>query len=210
MEARLEAILTRAIEQVDGADEPHWSAVPVVGYRAWTISGGTLRGARAVWPEPRFSARCVPVPGSIGDVAGVPHTDGRCGRLGCGVYALADPAMLGGKAGRVPAGHRPGLVLGAVALTGKVVEHERGYRGRFAEVVAAGTVWRGRVVMGDRSGWLARLFADPVAALQEPGPGVAVEGWAGPRPEATGRLIGMLEHAAFGYLQRFVPEDQED
>lgn len=140
---------------------PHWTPVPIVGYRAWRVYRNGLRGSRAWWPGPVHEARCRVDPSSP---RLVPHDDGRCGRLGCGVYALADPGDV-----RSVLGTASPVVLGAVALTGKVVEHEAGYRAARAEVVAAAVLHRTRPVASTDRGWLVRLFLDPVAAIGEHG-----------------------------------------
>jgi hypothetical protein len=179
-ERAAEAILSAAIARVEAAVQPSWTPVPVVGYRLWTIDRLRLRGARVVWDAPVHEAKCTPVPGAVGDVQGVPHADGRCGRLGCGVYALKEAGMLVGS-GRSSSASRPGAVFGAVALFGKVVEHELGYRAQRAHAIAAGALWRGRMMVSDDPDWITRLFLEPVAALSEgPPAGSLVE-------EAPGR-----------------------
>jgi len=191
-ERGLEAMLSEAIDRVETAAAPAWSPVPIVGYRMWTIRHLQLRGARAVWTSPAYEATCTPVTGAIGRVHGVPHSDGRCGRLGCGVYALKNAAMLLSPTTRAS---RPGTVLGAVALSGKVVEHELGYRAQRARVIAAGALWRERMVASDDPGWIGRLFSDPVSALEEPEHGSS-RGISGrPRADALHELVGMLEDA---------------
>jgi hypothetical protein len=204
-ERGLEALLSDAISAVDAASMPTWTPVPVIGYRVWTIAADRLRGARAVWDRPEMTAQCRPVPGAIGEVDGVPHSDGRCGRLGCGVYAVKEPSQVGRPHARIPAESRPGLVAGAVALTGKVVEHEHGYRAEHAVVVAAGALWRGTVVFGVSRRWLERLFASPVAALTDAAAlGASTEAGAGrSRSLLMERLFDDVTRAARQYQQNF-------
>ena len=93
----------------------------------------------------------------------VPHTDGRCGHPPCGLYAAKDVRDLDFPA--LNALGRRRVALGLVALAGKVVEHEHGYRARRAEVRAMAVIGAGRVVrIGDRT-TIERLFADPEATL---------------------------------------------
>lgn len=134
-----------------------WSPQPITGFRVWHLDQGLLRGARQAWPKPTLAARC-----SRGGPHEVPHTDGRCGRLGCGIYAARDlGALLGGPNARTR------VSAGVVALSGKVVEHEGGYRGARAQVIAIGLVAGGRsLVAADRES-ITRVFADPLAALAE-------------------------------------------
>jgi hypothetical protein len=57
--------------------------VPVTGYRLWTLRPDGLYGAKQHWSTASLDATCL-IYGAGGEI---PHTDGRCGRLGCGVYA---------------------------------------------------------------------------------------------------------------------------
>ena len=106
-----------------------WSPVPVLGYRVWDLRADGLHGVKVRWTSPEMNAVCL----YQGDVDDVPHSDERCGRLGCGVYAAKDiQALLKG----FLSGEEQGFAVGLVALTGKVIEHERGYRAAHARVIA--------------------------------------------------------------------------
>lgn len=202
-ERGLEALLYEAISRVERIAEPSWTPVPVVGYRMWTIQRLRLRGARTVWDTAECRATCRLVP--AGQTDGVPHSDGRCGRLGCGVYALKDAAMLIGASWGAA---RPGVVLGAVALTGKVVEHELGYRAQTARVIAAGALWRKRMVVSGDSAWIDRLFAAPVAALDGPCPGVTEEIANRPRRALVGAITEHLDEMGKRFQDRYTAEEQ--
>ncbi len=161
-EAGLEAILRKVLEDATGWSKPMWSPIPVFGYRLWWVTPEGLQGAtRFVWRLPHLSARCGRLAGT--DDGEVPHTDGRCGRPPCGIYALKDPATLVRFA--VPTSiDGPGVVIGLTALSGKVVEHDEGYRARHARVLAAAVLHPGRIVIGSDPDWIASLFNDPIAA----------------------------------------------
>ena len=163
-------VLRREVEALDQTLFPEaeieqaWSPRPVLGYRVWQARQGQFQGARRTWATPALRAECVLV--SEGGDGGIPHTDGRCGRFGrggCGIYALKDP-------GRLAAGARPwirladGTVFGLVALTGKVVEHEAGYRAAQAQVVAAAVLSVGKLSWGANQAWIEDLFARPASA----------------------------------------------
>lgn len=130
-----------------------WSPTPVLGYRMWGIRPDGLHGVRVRWRDPWFVATC-----RAGAPDEVPHSDGRCGRLGCGIYAAKDPQSL-------VTGLTGGDVLGLVALTGKVVEHERGYRAREAQVVAVAAGHGERMLVTDDPALVASVFHDPAQAL---------------------------------------------
>lgn len=148
-EKALALLLGALVAQLERVHADAWSPVPVTGYRLWAMHDGALHGARTVWREPRFSATC----GGVRE--GVPHSDGRCGRLGCGVYATKELAPL--LEMHVTADSHS-FVAALVALSGMAVEHERGYRARDAEVIAAYAVWPDRVMATTDPARLRALF----------------------------------------------------
>ncbi|MFB3739495.1 MAG: hypothetical protein ACE14W_11105 [Candidatus Velamenicoccus archaeovorus] len=93
---------------------------PVMAWRAWTLSTGRrgvrlepIAGRRSAWPpgEPARAScprHCRPVPGLL---------------CLCGLYATRDPLLL--RQARSPA------AIGRVALWGRIVEHDHGYRAAF-------------------------------------------------------------------------------
>ncbi len=148
-EKALALLLGTVVTRLERAHADAWSPVPVLGYRLWAMHEGALHGARTVWREAGFSATCA------GDPADVPHSDGRCGRLGCGVYATKELAPLL-QMHVTPESHS--YVAAVVALSGKVVEHERGYRAQTARVVAAYAVWPDLVMASATPERIAALF----------------------------------------------------
>jgi hypothetical protein len=148
-EKALALLLGTVVTRWDRAHAPAWSPVPVLGYRLWAMHEGALHGARSVWRKPSFSATCA------GDPTEVPHSDGKCGRLGCGVYATKEVAPL--LEMHVTA-ESHSYVAAVVALTGKVVEHERGYRAQTADVVAVYAVWPDRVMTSSQPERIGTLF----------------------------------------------------
>jgi hypothetical protein len=138
-----------------------WSPRAVLGFRMWEVRG-RLQGAWRAWDRPFREARCVSGRAERDD-GDVPHTDGRCGEPPCGIYAFKEPAQLLASFG-LPEGSRRNA-YGLVALSGKVVEHERGYRGQRARVVAAAVVGRGLVVRVEGIERLQALFLAPEDAV---------------------------------------------
>jgi hypothetical protein len=143
-----------------------WSPDPVVGYRYWRIDVDGLRGVRGMrWVRPHLDAHCrwgVPGP--------VPHAAGECGPPPCGIYATKDPQdLIGGyssdAAWALLVGEGVRMLetgaYGAVALSGRVVEHERGYRGARADVRGVVVAGGRRMVVIDRPDALRTLFSDP-------------------------------------------------
>ena len=128
-EQSLELLLTDVLARIGRLVEDAWSPVPVLGFRMWTLRRTGLHGAKVTWRSPSLVAECL----STGERVGLPHVDGRCGRLGCGVYATKELRPL------LTAHLRPqshGYAVGLVALAGRVVEHEFGYRAERAQITA--------------------------------------------------------------------------
>jgi hypothetical protein len=150
-----------------------WSPTAVLGFRMWVLRENGLHGAKTTWRIPRLRSICLnAVPGQD-----VPHSMARCGPPPCGVYATKTVATLRKDLG---VGDIDGYVLGVAALSGKVVEHELGYRGEMAEVVALGGKWSDRHVMTDDSERIAAIFANPDEAIADFGvsgkpPGAAID-----------------------------------
>lgn len=117
----------------------------IFGYRAWGIAWNRLRGVRVSWPVPTIEARCLDYGRRAGtDPAEVPHTDGSCGPPPCGIYATRKAA-----AALDAIEHKGPIALGVVALSGKVVEHEYGYRAARATAVAVLVVSHGEAMRFD-------------------------------------------------------------
>jgi hypothetical protein len=103
---------------------------PVIGFRIWRVyAAGDLHSGfgRERWaPGAGFTAHCKVW---LDDQA-VPHWE-----CFCGVHAFRDPRHL--KSWRGGAPRRGGTrVTGAVALWGRIIEHELGFRAQYARPVA--------------------------------------------------------------------------
>ena len=120
-----EALLLDALDRIRQAHGEGWSPTPVLGYRLWDWRDGALHGAWEQWRTPTKRAACR-------HAGELPHSNGQCGRLGCGVYATKDLGPL--LTPRIAPGS-VGYAAGLVEMTGKVVEHEHGYRGARVEAV---------------------------------------------------------------------------
>ncbi len=158
-----EALLADTVERIKRDQREGWSPFPVLGFRLWGWRDGALHGAWQPWKTTSKTATC-----GRGDTE-VPHSDGRCGRLGCGIYATKDlSALLEEHTG--PNDH--GYLAGMVELTGKVVEHENGYRAARAEVVAGVLVGADRILSTTEPVELDEVFRRP---------GDSMEQWGRPR-----------------------------
>jgi hypothetical protein len=132
--------------------EVFWSPTPILGFRVWEV-GTRLRGARKPWRTPTYDAECVRRgAGPHGDE--IPHTDGSCGKPACGIYATKDPDPLLDYWG-------PGRAIGVVEMSGKVVEHDFGYRARRATAVFMVMSWAGGEEVASTPAEVTDMFADP-------------------------------------------------
>jgi len=138
-----------------------WSPVPVLGYRYWAIKGNGAHGFRTRWPTLHMEAVCRQSPQD----QDIPHTDGRCGRLGCGVYAVKslDPLLAA-----ISQESEGWYLVGLVGLEGKVVEHDLGYRASSAAVIAAAAVGDAELFLTTDQRELTALFAQPRTLLRSP------------------------------------------
>ena len=161
-------------------------STPVLAFRAWGIARGRLRGARVAWPVATIEARCLDWSGpQAADRIDLPHTDGRCGLFPCGIHAFkaASAAVAGAPA------DGPGAV-GGVALSGKVVEHEHGYRAAAATAVGVLVVSRGEAMRFDG------IEVDELFTMPEPAVAAArlrARRLPEPGPERMAVVAGMLE-----------------
>jgi len=148
--------LQESIERAQREHAEGWSPRPVLGFRLWRVADDALYGVRLPWTRPGMIATCLK---GKGDTE-IPHSDGRCGRLGCGVYVAKeiDPLLVG--FGVAELGD---VALGLVALGGKVVEHDGGYRGATAEVIALAATRGARRLFTADPVEIARVFAEPAA-----------------------------------------------
>lgn len=149
-EQALAMLLGHVVGRLERMHGDAWSPQPIIGFRLWAMRSGSLWGARTKWERRHLAASCA------GHGPGAPHADGRCGRLGCGIYATKDLAPLLEMHLQFDS---HSYVAAAVELTGRVVEHERGYRAAHASVVAAYAVWPDRVLATIDPGQLDALFA---------------------------------------------------
>lgn len=127
--------LSDVIRQIESEHGPSWSPVPMLGFRMWEMKNGQFHGYRVRWEHRTLSAICA---GGVTN-EDVPHTDGQCADPPCGIYAAKDVDRLISSHAGVGS-----MAIGLVAMTGKVVEHEQGWRAKRVTVLALTFVRRGR------------------------------------------------------------------
>jgi hypothetical protein len=138
----------------------------VLGYRIWELKQGRLHGAWTPWKSARKTAACLDTHSRARGP--VPHDASECRPPPCGIYALKGTRRVQQVVERsirqtpVPIT----LAVGLVAMTGRVVEHEMGYRAEHVAVVAlafvTGAVGK-HTVLATLSGpeKIERAFVDP-------------------------------------------------
>ena len=139
-----------------------WSPKPVYGFRVWQLLGEQLHGAKKPWIIPRQTAVCLHRWTSEGPI---PHDVGECGRPPCGIYVVKDPDRIRDLVGSWFQQGPVTVFVGIAALSGRVIEHDTGYRAEHAKVVAgaaiAGTEHRVNSSWIDDPSDLKDLFAAP-------------------------------------------------
>lgn len=138
-----------------------WSPTPVVGYRIWEIVDDGLVGATGFrWERPAMEATCARAR-SHDDL---PHTDHTCSTVGhgCGIYAAYHPSLL-------PSLRAAEAAVGVIQMSGKVVEHEHGYRAAHARVAGVVAHAGGRLLVTSSHDIITALFADPRPTLERHG-----------------------------------------
>jgi hypothetical protein len=164
---------------LDRSLESEVSTEPVLAWRAWALSGRRdgshlllrpVAGRSKTWP-PGHPAEAVC---KLGWFHEAPHPE-----CSCGLHGTHGPDLL--RRTRSPA------VLGRVALWGRVIEHELGYRGRFGypqriRLVCQFCFWQlGAEARGpDVVGWFPREELVPMCDLH-----VEIAGRYGMRPRAV-------------------------
>lgn len=135
-----------------------WSPTAVKGFRVWSIKGNRIMGNQVDWPTPSLQSRCLrDIPGDD-----LPHSVARCGPPACGIYAVKDLDMF---APGVAGGVIHNSVVGIVAMHGKVVEHEEGYRSQRATAIAVSANDGEHRLLSTNPATIEELFSDPAGAL---------------------------------------------
>lgn len=156
-------LIDEIIEQVRVDEGEGWTPWPVRGFRVWSIEEEGLVGAKMRWPTPRMCAVCLK--GAPGD--DIPHTASACGTPPCGIYAAKGLDFFD-RLGSTPWLDSVG-VTGVVAMAGKVVEHDDGYRCARATVEAVSVQLRDAALLTDNASLVEAVFADPVATVERHG-----------------------------------------
>lgn len=152
--AALELMLTEQLDSIIDAVDEAWSPWPILAFRMWGVTNRGLVGMFEPWRAPTKEASC----SKLSANPDVPHTDNRCSQPQCGIYATHSPerAMSG-----VPS--VGGWAIGLVALSGKVVEHEDGFRAQRAEAKAVVVNHDGRTLCAEEPRLVDLAFRATVA-----------------------------------------------
>lgn len=120
-----EALLTDLVSRMEEIEGTDWTPIPIASFTMWELSGESMDDGAVSWRGRTAVGTC-----GLSATGDLPHTTKRCIRSECGIVGYRDLTMLGD----VPS---EGLVgVGRLQMSGRVVEHEHGYRAELAEVVA--------------------------------------------------------------------------
>ena len=128
----MELVLSEAIAEIREEHKDAWSPTPILGFRVWDVGPSGFHGYQQKWSASTLDAECLQTKSNPGEV---PHTDDSCGHPPCGIYAVKNVALLIKSAHGHPSKR---LAVGLVGMSGKVVEHESGYRAAKVQVLALG------------------------------------------------------------------------
>ncbi len=149
------------VEPTDTGDV-WWSPKPVYGFRVWQLLGEQLHGAKKPWLSPQQTAVCLHRWTSDSPI---PHDVNDCGRPPCGIYVVKNPDRIRDLVGPWFRQDPVTVFVGVAALSGRVIEHDTGYRAEHAEVVAGavidGTEHQVKTSWIDDPNDLTYLFASP-------------------------------------------------
>lgn len=155
-------LIEELIDEIQSEMEEAWSPTPVHGFRVWRIEDNRILGNRVHWASPTLETRCLrDLPGQD-----LPHPVESCGPPACGIYAVKDLEFFPPDVAR---GDIRDSVVGVVAMYGKVIEHEAGYRAQKATAVAVAANAGRRRLSTDNASVIEELFADPGRATIERG-----------------------------------------
>lgn len=152
----MELLLADELAEATVTADEAWSPWPIYGFRKWGVTTRGLVGAVEPWPTPTMEARCSKFPTN----RDVPHTDERCAEPRCGIYAAKHPAPLVERQT-----DESGWAVGLVALSGKVVEHEHGYRAQRAQTKSIVVHHEGRVLAAEEPRMVELAFAATVSVV---------------------------------------------
>jgi len=156
-------LIEEILDQVQREMGEAWSPTPVRGYRVWRIEDNRVMGNQVHWASPTLESRCLrDNPGED-----LPHPVDRCGPPACGIYTVKGLDLF---PPGIAAGAIHNSIVGIVAMYGKVVEHEVGYRTQKATAVAvSANDGRHQLITTDPTE-IEALFSDPSRALSGAGP----------------------------------------
>jgi hypothetical protein len=145
--------------------------MPIIGYRMWRLGPGTVRGLNGqLWRSEVMSAACTNGPD------GSPHMSSAPCRGRCGINAYTTPGQLLAAARSIRGPRRlsassphigipiPEALYGVVALTGKVIEHDHGFRGQHGRVTGLIMVVGHEVHSTRHPGTIAAHFPNPAGS----------------------------------------------
>lgn len=151
-------LIDEILDKVREDNAERWSPTPIRGFRVWRVQPEAVWGSQVAWHQPILTSKCLrSVPGED-----VPHSVTRCGPPACGIYAVKSLEMFPPD---VASCQFRDMAVGVVALTGKVIEHDLGYRAARAKAVAVAVHFEGKRLAIRRENELRALFRNPAETV---------------------------------------------
>jgi hypothetical protein len=119
-----EALLIDLVDRLESLDGPCWAPTPIVGYSRFDVVDGALDDGDHTWDEWTLRPACPD--GRLSP----PHENGACRDGACGVLVWKALDQLPDVSGAKLA------ALVEVSVSGRIVEHDLGYRGEFGRITA--------------------------------------------------------------------------
>ena len=155
-------LIEEIIEQVRSEMGEAWSPNPVRGFRVWRIENNKVMGNQVHWASPTLVSRCLrDIPGED-----LPHPVSKCGPPACGIYAVKELDMFRGE---LVHGALDRSVVGVIGMTGKVIEHEDGYRSQAATALAIVAKDQNLRLVTEEAAEIESFFDDPFGAMARVG-----------------------------------------
>ena len=145
-EALLSDLVGR-LEEIDGHD---WTPIPITSFTMWRLIDSTMHDGCVPWRTSVAVGTC-----HRSTESPAPHATDQCAASGCGIVAMKSAGMLDGF------DHDSMIAIGRLEMSGRVVEHEHGFRAELAEVVALIATDGQRWFRSHDRGQIEELFATP-------------------------------------------------
>lgn len=150
-----EALLSDLVGQLEEIDGHDWTPIPITSFTMWHLVDSAMHDGSVPWQTNVAVGRCTQA-----EEPPAPHAIDRCAAAGCGIVGLKRAGDLAGFA------HDGIAAIGRLEMSGRVVEHEHGFRSQLAEVVAVIATDGRRWFRSRERSQIEALFAAPAQTFE--------------------------------------------